>query len=620
MMNAFDYMYLNPELSAYMNVLTVEQAQTYYSLNSNANLANNISIIPSNFNSEVFLTSSRDIANISSLSRDIFLAMSNMKLNAMQISRKQKYVANIYQQAIYNGSNNFTLTGSNTLGSNNMIVGDSIRVIDPSSTELYFTVIDTAGSMFTVSNSFNILYPSSNYLVYGIKVTDYDRIAQINYARIIGGYSNITSNYQIVSAVTTSNTNYINNITDSNFNATLYRILYPDARALSDTQTYLDWVNKRKNETYRIINVDDISAGNGNKYVNFNFLNISSNMIFRDSLVNGISTYMDPTLSNRAGDSNKLITESAMKQYTESRLSSLQNTGSFNNVVINDAIVVSSYGTFSNSLSVLGSVFVNSNSVFSNNVRIAGSAYIDSNLEVSRQSIFRNSMLLDGGNANATFCNCVLVNGSMSVAGNIYNARIGLGYMGSFLTSNNGSNIIQAQNYNDNSDMRIKKNILPISAEECLKMICKLEIATFSYCYGNPNTDNELTTGVIAQQLENAGLREYVYYTTGFLPDIMINGMIDGNYLYVQTNLVIGNEVKVIFEDSESTFRIIKKIETNVYVVAPSFTSTRQECLVYGYKTNDIRNVDYKQLFVLSLGAIKDLYDKYVKLSTHVFE
>lgn len=602
--NAFDYLYLNPELSAYAGVLTIEQSQVFYNTNSNAGLAYNISVIPAGFNSEVFLTSSRDLANVSSLSRDIFIAMSNQGLSQTQISKKQKYVANIYQNVQYTGCNSFVLTGSNVFGSNNVIPGDRVRIIDNMSTELFFTVSSLTNNSMIVNSNFNSLYQTSNYLLYGINVTDYDRIAQINYARIIGGYSNIDSNLTLVSAGSTSNTNYINNITDSNFDASLYKILYPDARALTDVQTYLDWVNKRKNEVYRIVNVTDIAAGNGNKYVNFNFLNISSNVVFRSNMVDGISIWLDPALCNISGDSNKLITENAIKYYTDFRLSNLQNLGSFTNMVINNDIVVTSQGTFSNNLSSLAGLYVASNSTFSNDVNIVGSVYIKSNLDVTRQSVFRNSMMLSGGNANATFCNCVLVNGSMSVTGNIYNARLGLGYMGSFLTSNNGSNIVQAQNYNDNSDRRIKTNILPMTSQECLEKICKLDIATFSYCYGH-DRDNVGTTGVIAQQLEDQGLNEYVYHTSGYLPDIMKNGTIDGDYIYMEGDLEQDKTIKVVISNHDMTFRVVRKMERNVFQIAPAYAGNKQDCLIYGYQTDALKNVDYKQLFVLSLGAIK---------------
>lgn len=598
--DAFNYLYFNPELTAYSGIVTVEQAQGYYTLNSNLHLAAAATVVPTTFDPEIFINSSRDLANVSSLSKDIALAMSNQGLSSTQISKKQRYIANIYQDVVYTGSNTFTLSMSNMLGSNNLLAGDAIKVIDNNSTELFFTVSSVSGSGFTVSNGGG-LTQARTYLLFGINVTDFERIARVNYARIISGYSNLNSSNAVVSSVSSSNTNFISSVTDSNFNASLYKILYPETRSLTDVQSYLDWINKRKNEIYRIVNVDDIAAGSGNRYVNINFLNISSNIVFRDSMVDGISTFLDPALCNVSGDSNKLITENAIKFYTDFRLSNLQNLGSFTNMLVNDEIVVNSQGTFSNNVNVFGNLYVNSNSSFSNNVAI------QSNLDVTGASVFRNSMMLAGGGANATFSNCVLVNGSMSVTGNLYNARIGLGYMGSFLTSNNGSNVVQAQNYNDTSDRRIKNNVESLSPEECLDRVCRLDVATFSYLYGHSHTDAKGTTGVIAQQLEKEGLAEYVYLTSGFLPEVMKEGTIDGDYLYADADLQVGRLTKLVMAGEDVIVRVMRKLERGVFQVSPSVIGGGGHCLVYGYHTDSLRNVDYKQLFVLALGAIKCL-------------
>lgn len=604
--SAIDYMFLNPELVAYRNILTVEQAYTYYIANSNANLAINVSILPSNFNSEVFLASSRDLANISSLSRDIEYAMSNFGLTPIQIAKKQKYIPNIYQSVAYRGSNVFAFDTSNAITSNNLVENNNVRLLDASSTEMFFKVVSVSNNTFAVQSNNAILYPSSNYLLYGINATDYDRIAQINYARIIQGYSNVNSNGVIVSAVTSNSTNFLRDQSDSNFNAALYKVLYPDSRSMNDTQAYLDWVNKRKNEIYRIINVDDIAAGNGNKYVNINFLNISSNIVFRNKYIDGISSNLDPALCNVPGDSNKLITEYAIKNYLDVRMSNLQNLGSFTNMIINDTIVVKTQGTFSNNVNVFGSLYVNSNSSFSNDVTVVGNTYIKSNLDVTNAVTMRNSLMLTNG--NATFSNGVLVNGSMSVTGNLYNARIGLGYMGSFLTGNDGSNIIQAQNYNDNSDARIKTNIQHISPKQCIDIINKLNVATFEYNYGNSNMDKP-TTGFIAQELESQGLTDYVYLTPGYTPDILKWGDIDGNYLFIDHELEVGNDIKLVIDDNDVFVKVIKRQERGVFIIYPNIDSNSR-VLVYGYKTDTLRNIDYKQLFVVAIGAIKHLSDR----------
>ncbi|MFN9959223.1 MAG: hypothetical protein ACK55I_39530, partial [bacterium] len=141
---------------------------------------------------------------------------------------------------------------------------------------------------------------------------------------------------------------------------------------------------------------------------------------------------------------------------------------------INDTIVINQQATMSNVLYVMGQAYFNSNATFSNDVLIQGSASVKSNLDVTGSTVMRNSMMLTGG--NATFSNNVIINGSMSVTGNVYNPRIGLGYMPGFLTSNAGLNIIQAQNYNDNSDLRIKKHVVGVHTGRCLDIIKQIKV------------------------------------------------------------------------------------------------------------------------------------------------
>jgi hypothetical protein len=473
---------------------------------------------------------------------------------------------------------------------------------------------------FTVEINNNIVYNTSNYLLLGIKVTDFDRIAQANYARLFAGYSNMNSNGIIVSAISSSNTNFLVSEIDDTFNAPLYRMLYPDSRSLNDTQTYLDWVSKRKNEVYRIQNVIDIAYGNGNTYTNINYLNISSNMTFTGTFINGITEYLNPNTYNVPGDSNKLITENAIKHYADIRMANLQNQGSFTNIVINDSIVVKTNGTFCNMLTSFGSLYVGSNSTFSNDVTIVGNNNILSNLDVHGATTLRNSMMLTGG--NATFSNNVMVNGSISVTGNIYNARIGLGYVGNYLASNNGFNIMHAQNYNDNSDARIKNNVVSIEPSVCLDTINKLDVVEFQYMYGKKDIDTLRVVGFIAQDVES-NIGKYVYHTSEYIPNIMVHATLDMNRLVVDNNyddnIIIGDVKLILDNEIDVMITVMRKLESRVYETTPhSYGTIPQKCLVYGSRIDDFKNIDYKQLFVLAVGGMKALQQQIDELKTSI--
>jgi hypothetical protein len=605
--NAFDYLYFNPELSTAFNIQTIEGATVFYNNNIILPLAKNMSVIPINFNTDVFFSSSRDVANVASLSRVIYASMSNAGLTASQISRKQHYVPNIFQHVVYEGSNIFRLIGSNavTFTSNNILSGDYVRIIDDKAMFYELQVGTISPSNFAMSNSIALVYPGSNYLLQGILATDPARIAKINYARLVEGYSNISIGGVLEGAnAGFAASNFVRSNVDSNFDPTLYKILYPDARILSDNDSYIDWVNKRKNEIYRIRNVYDIAFGGGNQYVDINLLRINSNIDFRGVIVDGIQTYLDPNNINVPGNSNKLITENAIKNYTDVRMASLQNLGSFTNISITDSVVINQRATMSNYLYVLGSSFFNSNATFSNNVNIEGSIFLKSNLDVTGSTTLRNSMILTNG--QATFSNNVIVNGSMSVTGNMYNPRIGLGYMPGFLTSNNGTNIIQAQNYNDNSDIRIKKNVLNVSRIECLNIIKQLQLKRYQYNYGKQDTDEVEYTGLIAQDVEAIDNR-YVYKTEGYLPDVGQYGEVNGDRLLVDANLHPGKLKILLGHDQHDAYVTIqRKLERGVYEISPSMPP-HTECYIYGYHTDALKNVNYKELFVVAIGAIQEL-------------
>jgi hypothetical protein len=603
--NAFDFMYLNPELSVEFNIQTIEAATVFNSNNPTLPLARHLGIIPANFDPEVFFSSSRDIANVASLSRVIATSMSNQGLTSAQIGRKQEYVPSIYQKVVYLGSNIFRLENSNTVafGSNNLLDGDTVRIIDEYSSYHTIQVGTVTPSNFTMSNSIALVYPSSNYMLYGILATDPVRIAKINYVRLIAGLSNIEAG-GIITSPTQGGVApiYLSSNIDGDFDAELYKTLYPDARTLTDTESYIDWVNKRKNEVYRIRNVYDIAYGGGNLYTDINFLRINSNLDFRGVFIDGIHTYLNPSSCNQPGDCNKLITENAIKNYTDIRVANLQNQGSFANIIINDSIVINQQATLSNVLYVMGLSYFNSNATFSNDVLIQGSASVKSNLDVTGPTVMRNSMMLTGG--NATFSNNVIINGSMSVTGNVYNPRIGLGYMPGFLTSNTGLNIVQAQNYNDNSDLRIKKHVVGVHTGRCLDIIKQIKVKEYHYNYGKA-CDDVPCMGFIAQDIEAIDKR-FVYETEGYLPDVDAMGEITGDRLFVDADLREG-KLKVIVEANDLYLRVIRKLERGVYEISPAFYNSRRVCHVYGYHTNALKNVNYKELFVVAVGAIQEL-------------
>jgi hypothetical protein len=260
------------------------------------------------------------------------------------------------------------------------------------------------------------------------------------------------------------------------------------------------------------------------------------------------------------------------------------------------------------------------NSTFSNDVTIVGNNNILSNLDVHGATTLRNSMMLTGG--NATFSNNVMVNGSISVTGNIYNARIGLGYVGNYLASNNGFNIMHAQNYNDNSDARIKNNVVSIEPSVCLDTINKLDVVEFQYMYGKKDIDTLRVVGFIAQDVES-NIGKYVYHTSEYIPNIMVHATLDMNRLVVDNNyddnIIIGDVKLILDNEIDVMITVMRKLESRVYETTPhSYGTIPQKCLVYGSRIDDFKNVDYKQLFVLAVGGMKALQQQIDELKTSI--
>lgn len=272
----------------------------------------------------------------------------------------------------------------------------------------------------------------------------------------------------------------------------------------------------------------------------------------------------------------------------------------------NDTVTISSNVTTSNNLLVLQSAIVNSNITACNNLEVVGT------------SRMRNSLLLTGGayldkcevTSNIVVNNNAVVYGSLSVNGNLYNPRIGLGYMGTYLTSNNGPNIIQAQNYNDNSDRRIKQDIADITGS--LDKLNKIQIKQFRYNYGIPEMDAKITYGCIAQEIQEVDPTA-TYSTIGWIPNIMKPAEVINNQIvfHEACTLTLGTTYKVLTKANtnvQPTIKIRSQLNATTYILEERIPEGSYT--VYGELIDTLMNVDYKQLFVLTMGAVRELSDK----------
>lgn len=390
--NPIEYLYFNPELQAYSNVVSIEQAQIYYNTSNDAsNLIYDTTVIPINLDPFVLLATNKDILPISYLSHTIRQAMSNEGLDKADIASKAKFATTIFQNMYYNSSNsNFNLIDTSFgFTINNLRVGDEVKVLDSIKREHIFTVSNLTPSNFTVNSHKYTLYNSSNYLLDGIKIVDPLRVAKIslirNYASTVANQSNVLPE-------------------SGAFNPTLYKTLYPDAALLSDRNAYIDYVSKRKNNVLRINNAEEILG---------NILTTSNVRI------TGVNNTINTDLT--VGQSNRLVTEYGIRTYTENIINEIQSLGEFSDVVVTSNLNVQGPAYFA------GQVEIASNLKVSNSFILTGGATLCNNLTVMKDAYF---------GSNLTVNNNALIYGALSVAQELNGPRFGIGY---FMNSNNSN-------------------------------------------------------------------------------------------------------------------------------------------------------------------------------------
>jgi hypothetical protein len=319
--------------------------------------------------------------------------MSNEGLANDEIQSKGKFLTTIFQNVEYLHSNIFELSTYPTYSFNNsnIRVGDEIKINDEVKREFYLSIASYTPSNITVSNHKYDFYGTSNYTLDGIKVIDPLRLGKISLVR---NYVSFTSNQNVV-------------IPESGvFNPTLYKILYPDAASLTDQQAYIDYIAKRKNNVLRVNNADEFIA---------NYISTSNVKI------TGVNNSINRSLQDY-GESNRLVTEYGIRQYTETIIDEIKNVGDFGTVAITSNLTVTGPSTLNGNLDVNGAFKVSNTSI------LTGGVTMSNFLRVMKEATF---------NSNVSINNNALVYGTLSVHGNMYNPRIGIGY---FMDSNGDNN------------------------------------------------------------------------------------------------------------------------------------------------------------------------------------
>lgn len=305
------FLYLNPELQAYSNVISVEAASNYYYTNpEGSNLLYSLDDIPPQFDANVYITDRQNLVNASALNHVIYTAMVNEGYDPKLLESTGRYVSTIYEDMVLEDTNRFVLTDSNyELNElNNLSSNDWIKILKNNGVVLYTKVSEVVSSnVFTVQHpyypNFTIRDPSATYTLMGIKIYDADRLARIHYLRYLDQDSNVTP--QVPGNIT---------YTDD-FNYELYQVLYPDARVLSKEAAYIDYVSRQNNNDARIPNANGFFTLNSKPEIE---------QIYNTILTNGLA--LDDTfIANRNAYFNAPV-------YMESTVQFKQPTTFYTNV------------------------------------------------------------------------------------------------------------------------------------------------------------------------------------------------------------------------------------------------------------------------------------------------
>jgi hypothetical protein len=623
-------LYLNPELSVDSNVIAVEQAHEMYHSSNVGGYWYTLDAIPPLFDEGVFISDNKNTSSISSLNRYIKYAMINDGETSEQVERNGRFFSTIYRQAYLRGSNTFVFNLPGDLvpykiSSSNLNVGDQVKLLKNGSEFHYGHVASIIGNeSFTLCNElYAFSDESSSYLVYGIKLYDPIRLAKVSYLR------------QYATLSTPPTTSYINMDTDFNFE--LYSLLYPDARLLDREAAFVDYMNRRDNEDWRIARTRDINAmgfdtsNTSNAADNFEYLRVNHHLDLNFGQNNGRVTwdglnlfYATTNDVRKAADISPyfdgIITERAIKTYVDRPF---LTTANFNDLVVNGN------ATFCNTIRV-PNIYSRSNymsNVEAQNAQITNlvaSNGVMSNLAV--QADIENYGCIFSGcigitemasfqhtnhrhESNASFEN-VHINHTLSVDGQV---QIG--------TPSTTANVmltikgaVEAENFDTTSDGRLKDNIHEFTySSDLTSRLERINPCQFSY---KNKHSRKKRIGFIAQNVESE-FPEMISHIPIYNIPINRNAFV--------LNSINDNETICMLKDHkfdtndklwickndginiiEAMFHVSEVADKDTFVLSPQIQDTKVITVQYQV-LNDVKMIDYNQMVAVLFAAVKGL-------------
>lgn len=564
--NPATYLYLNPELQAFSNVTTIEDAISYYQTQPNgSSLLYDLSSIDPLFNSYVFLASSKDGLDISNINSSIRLALSNDGLSQLELNAQSKFIQTIAQPIRHGFNNLFSFEDTlYRVNRSNLLVDEDVSVFTAGGHEIIGKVTainsNTIPNQFQLSNYTNYAFTSnqSNLTLFGQRLYDVERLAKINWLR---GYRSSTPN--------------VNYVVDETFNPDLYRLLYPPARAFDNVQALLDYNTYVTDPFGRVGSVNDITRN-----VDDDFVTLANTKIEWASNSAAESVIKAVWSSNYTG--SFLSIQDAQILYAPSNTTSekLQWTSnSLSNVFRSDGFDIT----------------VNSISSLSNAISTTGNWSFNSNMNVNRILTVGQSVTGQNGNVPT-----------------VIDARGG----------------IRADDYILTSDVRTKYNVGKLEAADCYKFVMQTNPVRFNLVKGG-SFEHSKKIGFIAQELESIQSSSslngssVVQNVHDCIPNIMKTVPIDRNGTITLENhgLVTGTDV-CIMNQTASKVTIQRVDDADHFTIDTLLLDYRLKresgylVFLYGIYVDDFKVIDQSHLLTIAFGAIKELIHKVQSLES----
>lgn len=255
--NAAAFLYLNPEVAA--AVSGPEAVVAAWDANAAAwgALPAALPPLPAGFEPRVFLATCPDVSGLNAAVRAAVARETG--LTAAQVDAQAPFVATLGSapvRLVAPGAFELaTAPGALALSDSNLRVGDRLRLLRPRLGHVDGTVVAVAPpSGFALSNPLSALADPGPYAAFGIRVADPVRQALAALAR-----SNALIAWPAAPASFDAFSSNAPAAVDGGYEPDTYRTLYPDARAMSYEDAYLDHVGRwTRGEQFRATKGDDL--------------------------------------------------------------------------------------------------------------------------------------------------------------------------------------------------------------------------------------------------------------------------------------------------------------------------------------------------------------------------